>query len=1110
MNTGKYRHFDKLFCSMSAFLLILVLQPSTHAATSWMESSLSATQRANLLLAAMTQEEKLLMVHGKSSRTYVGEVPANARLGIPALNLQDGPAGVSAIMGQVTAFPSPSMVAGSWDIKLMKRYASTMAAEIKGKGANVHLAPMMNINRIPQSGRNFEGYGEDPFLSSRMAEASVLGIQGQGIIATAKHYINNEQEIERNFVSADIDARTLHEIYLPPFKASVQAGVGSIMCAYNKINGVYACENETTQNKWLKRELGFQGWIMSDWWATHSTVASANNGLDMEQPDPNFFGTTLATAIDNGQVSKGRLDDMVRRILIPMFQIGLFDNAPTGSQTADVQSPEHTQVARDGAAQGMVLLKNLNNVLPINTSNIRSIAVIGSAAHTAPIVVGGGSGNVRPPYVISPLQGISNRAGGGITVRYVQGDSGAGVPIPNQYLKTPSGAAGLQGQYYNNTSIAGSPVLSRIDPNLSFGFINGSPGAGVNEKNWSARWSGSLTPPTSGSYTLFLSSDDGSRLYVNGSLAIDNWGDHGNQTKSATLDLIAGQAYSIEVQYYQGGGESSLHLGWNVPGSTPFSAATSLARESDIAIVVVGLSSSEGSDRPNLSLPNDQDELVSAVSGTNPRTIVVAYTPGQILMPWANQVQGILLGGMPGQEGGNALASLLFGDVNPSGKLPMTLAKNTEDYPAQSPEQYPGVNLRAAYSEGSLVGYRHFDSANIAPLFPFGHGLSYTTFSYSDLIVNPVVTTPASDVSVSVNITNTGSRAGEEVAQLYLAFPHDSSEPPKQLKGFEKIALQPGQSQRVTFKLSPELFSFWSAGSESWVVHPGSYQVMVGSSSRDIRQSASFQVRGGTLAGFVYQAEAAVLGGGASIAENHSGYSGTGFVDHFTSVGASTSFHLNAPSTGAYRVSLRYANGIRRTGTISIYVNGVKVRQTDLPQLANWEMWDYKTESLYLNAGHNTVTYQYDNGDSGHVNLDSIIFNSSPNLALNKLVTASSFHNDNNLARYAVDPYRRWSSAFSDPQWIQVDLGATQTISSVLLKWKGGHARTYQIQTSNDGLNWTTISSTTTGDGSLDEWIGLTGSGRFVRVNATVQGSDFGISLGDLEVYGPHDPSAVL
>ncbi len=1097
-------------------LPVLAASSASSCSGSWMDPTLPPGQRADLLLSAMTLDEKIAMVHGGGSSRYVGHVPANARLCIPELNLQDGPAGVGGGMTKVTAYPAPLTVAASWDTDLMQQYGAAMATEQRGKGANVQLAPMMNMIRVPQAGRNWEGYSEDPYLAAQMAAASVRGIQSQGVIATAKHYIDNDQEYRRDSISADIDDRTQHEIYLPPFKASVQAGVGAVMCAYNRINGYYACENAVTQNSLLKGELGFAGWIMSDWGATHSTIPSANNGLDMEMPNGVYFSDTLKSAVQSGQVPQSRLDDMVRRILTAMFQMGLFDRAPSGSPDGDVQSPPHTQFARDAAAQGTVLLKNISNTLPLSTTQVYTVAVIGTAASTDPIVVCGGSGRVNPPYVVTPLQGIISRTeGASITVRYVQGDNVLS-PIPSQYLRTPTGNLGLEGQYFNNTTLSGTAVITRVDANIDFNWYGNSPVTGVYSTNWSVRWTGTLVPTATGTYSLALTSDDGSRLYISDTLVIDNWGEHGDQTRWATVQLTAGQPYSIEVDYYQVAGLSDVHFSWIIPPD--IRGAVAAASQSDVAIVVVGLCSSEGSDRPDLALPVGQDALISAVAQANPRTIVVAYTPAQVLMPWADQVAAILAGWVPGQEGGHALASVLFGDVNPSGRLPMTFARNATDYPVDdNPEQYPGVNRggddwHVSYSEGLRVGYRHFYIQNITPTFPFGHGLSYTTFDYGNLSISPATVLTIGTVTVTVNLTNTGSYAGAEVVQLYLGFPLEASEPPRQLKGFQKVSLQPGQTQQVTFTLAPEAFSFWSAGLRRWVAYPGTYQVMVGASSRDIRLNGSFQVQGGPLAGTIYQAETAALSGGAKVISNHVGYTGDGFVDGYWNVGATTTFTVTADSSRQYNVTLRYANsmglGGRNTAqTLHIYVNGVQVRQTSLPTLANWDMWDYKTETLVLNAGENMIAYKYytDTCDSGHVNLDAIIVGAgeATNLALNKPAMASSNESLTLRPSNAADgdATTRWSSAFTDTEWIQIDLGDTYNVNRVVLNWEAAYGKSYQIQVSGDGTNWMTIYSTTTGHGGIDD-LNVYGVGRYIRMYGTSRGTEWGYSLRELKVYG--------
>jgi beta-glucosidase len=805
------------------------------AAQPWMDTSLPPAARAERLVSAMTLAQELAMVHGTSG-SYVGDVAAVTAEAIPALDLEDGPTGVADRTTQVTAFPAPITIAASWDPTLAQALAEASGAEQAAKGTNIVLGPMMNMDRVPLAGRNFEGFGEDPVLAAAMASAVVLGIQSQGLVATAKHYVGNEQETNRMTISSIVDDRTLREIYVPPFAASVQAGAGAVMCSYNQVNGTFACENSATLTHLLKEELGFKGFVMSDWGATHSTVASANGGLDMEMPDSEYFGAPLVSAVAAGTVPASRVRDMTLRILTSMFAAGLFDRPPTGSINADVQSQAHTDLARSAAAQGTVLLSNDGSPLPLDTTKVHSIAVIGSAADTSPVFQGLGSSmvTVTPGSVRTPRQGIAARAGHGITV----------------------------------------------------GFAGGT--------------------------------------------------------------------------------------------SSPFDDATSLARQSDVAVVVVGVTSSEGSDRTTLSLPDPDDALISAVAHANPKTIVVAYAPAQILMPWAHQVAAILFSGLPGQEEGDAIADVLFGDVNPSGKLPMTIANAAADYPANTALQFPGVGDVVTYSEGFLVGYRSFDARRIAPLFPFGHGLSYTTFGYANLAVSPSKTSPSGKVEVSLDVRNRGQRAGAEVVQFYLGLPAETSEPPLQLKGFQKVLLAPGASQHVTFTLDPTATAFWSAGRQSATVYPGTYSVAVGSSSRDLRLQGSFEVRGGPLSGTVLQAEAAKVCCSATVMSDETGYTGTGFVSGYTAAGAATIFDVAVPTSGSCAVTARYSAALSNqtpqpAHTLSLYVNGQKIRDVAFAPLANLDTWDFETETVELRGGSNTIAYVQDTVDTGGVDLDALI-----------------------------------------------------------------------------------------------------------------------------------------
>eukprot|EP00026_Physarum_polycephalum_P004175 Phypoly_transcript_04192.p1 GENE.Phypoly_transcript_04192~~Phypoly_transcript_04192.p1 ORF type:complete len:642 (+),score=81.05 Phypoly_transcript_04192:243-1928(+) len=514
-----------------------------------------------------------------------------------------------------------------------------MAVEQKGKGTNVMLGPDINLARVPLGGRIFEMFGEDPTLTATLVEASVGGIQSQQVVATAKHYIDNDQEYQRFGISVEVDERTQHELYYPQFQAAVNAGVGAVMCSYNRINGTWACEQPQTLSD-LKNGMGFEGWVMSDWGATHSTVAAANAGLDQEMPGSDFFGSALAQAVSSGQVSQARLDDMVTRILTGLYAVGAMDNpSPTGNLAANVTSDAHAALALALAQNAVALLQNTGNILPLAPSG-KTFAVLGDAGSANPTVAGGGSGSVRPPYVITPLEGIQSRVGSAGKVSYA---------------------------------------------------------------------------PTN-----------------------------------------------------------------------PITTAVEVAKAADYAIVFVGFTSSEGSDRANLSLPYPQDSLISEVAAANPNTIVVLNGPGPVLMPWASSVKAILFGFFPGQESGSAIASVLFGDFNPSAKLPVSFPVKENDWFSGNPNQYPGVNGVVQYTEKLLVGYRWYDNQNITPQWPFGHGLSYTTFDYSDLKVTGTV---ASGLTISLTITNSGKVTGSEVVQLYLSYPSSAGEPPQVFFWFSFIVL---------------------------------------------------------------------------------------------------------------------------------------------------------------------------------------------------------------------------------------------------------------------------------------------------------------------------------
>lgn len=853
MQRPKTLRLSSFLASLVWIVLLFTLAVPTAGAQStvferpWMNTALTPDQRADQLLAQMTLAEKIAMLHGAGG-PYVGNIPANTRLGIPALWLEDGPAGVADGMSGVTAFPAPVGVAASWDTALMNQYGQALGAEESGKGANIALAPTVNILRVPLWGRSFESLGEDPYLTSQMGVANIQGIQSQFVIATVKHYVANNQEFDRTTDSSNVDERTLQEIYMPAFQAAVQQGnVGAVMCSYNRVNDIYACEQPYALNDVLKTQMNFPGFVMSDWGATHSTLQSSAAGLDMQMPDDSFYGSALQTAEQNGQVTIQTINAMVHRILRTMFAVGLFDHPTNGNPGNNVATPAHDQFTKTASEQSTVLLQNTGNILPLNAGSLSSIAVIGSDASTAPMIAGGGSAHVNASSLVTPLQGITGRAGSGVKVQYAEGviANGGEPTITSQYLSPSSGnGPGLFAQFYNNMTLSGSPVLTRVDPQVDFNWGGNSPGSGVNSTQWSAKWTGTITAPQTGTYTFSITSDDGSRLFLNGQKLIDNWRDQASNTQTATISLNAGQSYSIEADYYQNGGLSNMALGWLLPdgSNSPLNQAAALAKSSSVAVVFANDQESEGGDRSSLSLPFNQDQLISAVAQANPNTIVVLNTGAPVLMPWLSQVKGVLEAWYPGQEDGNAIAAVLFGDVNPSGKLPMTFPASNSQVPANTQGQYPGNNDESAYSEGLTVGYRYYDANNLTPLFPFGYGLSYTSFSFSNLSISPGSGAFNGTVTVSATVTNTGSRAGADVVQLYVGFPSGVGEPPKNLKGFQKVSLSAGQAQTVSFTLNSSAFSYWDTTAHNWVVPQGTFHLMLGDSSRNLPLQGNYQV----------------------------------------------------------------------------------------------------------------------------------------------------------------------------------------------------------------------------------------------------------------------------
>ncbi|MDD8016850.1 MAG: glycoside hydrolase family 3 C-terminal domain-containing protein [Bacteroidota bacterium] len=823
---------------MKHFLVISLLLCSTllFGQETYKNPAAKVEDRVTDLLKRMTLEEKVDMLSG----TGFDSKP-NARLGIPELKMTDGPVGVR--WNQSVAFPAAIMLAATFDTSLAHRYGWALARETKAKERNTILGPCVNINRVPHGGRNFESYGEDPFLTSRIAVSYVKGVQSEGVVATTKHFAVNNQETERTTINAKVDKRALYEIYFPAFKAAVQeANTQAVMCAYNKLNGPYCSENEMLLNKVLKDEWKFNGLVMSDWGAVHSTLGVATYGLDLEMPGGDFLTKEkLLPLIKDGKVKESTIDDKIKRMLSVMFRMGYFDKQ---LDKPVANAPEHRAVALDVARAGIVLLKNNKNILPLNPSAYKSIAVIGPNADVLR-TGGGGSSMVVPVSSESPLAGIK-KTFSSASVSFAVGARLMGdVPsIEPQYFFLPNDTTntnGLAAEYFDNKELKGEPKLRRIDKNIDFHWEDGKPAEGIREDSFSVRWTGRLRAPVSGVYEITIASDDGMRLCIDNQLILNHWSDHAVEARTTKFTLEAGKFYDIKVEYYENAGWASALLGWIKPNDNKLSTAVELAKKSELAIIFAGNSQfqeSEGFDRQSIDLSESQIELINEVSKVNSNTVVVLNAGAQMnLLPWIDNVRALVWAFFPGQEGTQALMEMLTGSVNPSGKLPFTIAKRWEDYPAYG--NFPGVDSTVEYKEGILVGYRYFDTKKVEPLFPFGFGMSYTTFELS----NAKVKAKGKDTyEVTVSVKNRGSVAGAEVVQLYLKDKKPKVlRPEKELKAFSKVFLNPGEEKTVVMQLNASSFQYYDDLKNVWSKSTGGYQVLVGSSSENI--SCSVEIK---------------------------------------------------------------------------------------------------------------------------------------------------------------------------------------------------------------------------------------------------------------------------
>ena len=808
----------------------------------YFDKTLSIEERVEDLLKRMTLEEKIEMLGGTGFETKVIE-----RLGIPPLNMADGPLGVR--WDNSTALPSGILLGATWNPEIVTEFGKVLATETKAKGRHVILAPCVNIARIPVGGRNFESFGEDPFLTSRITVNYIKGVQNENVVATVKHFAANNQEHQRDFVNTIVEERTLNEIYFPAFKSAVEeANVLAVMCAYNKLNGPYCSENDYLLVDVLKNKWKFNGLVMSDWGAVHNSLPVFNSGLDLEMPTGKYLNAdSLFQKIKSGELSELKLDDKVRRILRVMFTIGLFDGYQYDS--TKVNTDKHKQVALNIAKDGIVLLKNENSILPLDLNKIKSIAVIGPNSKVA-ITGGGGSSMVVPFKSVSPLEALQNKIGDKVKINFTQGSmiDGDTNPIDPRLLFTNRDEKenGFKSEYFTNMNLEGEPARLNIDKSISFMWNDKGPFEDFQKDNFSVRWTGYLKPDKSDKYTFDVSSDDGVRLYIDDKLIINDWNDHAVLTNSYTMELNAGQLYKIKLEYYEKGGGAIIKFGWRKPNEQLISDAITAAKNSDIAIVFAGTNAnyeSEGFDRKDLVLPNEQDDLIKRVAEANPNTIVVLTTGSPVLMDdWLNNVDGLIEAWFAGEQAGSAIVEVLLGETNPSGKLPMTFPKRWEDCSAF--DSYKKLDGTTIYEDGIYVGYRHFEKNNIKPLFPFGFGLSYTTFKYNDLKLSSKDVNHNDKLLVKLSVKNTGNVNGSEVVQLYIKDIQSSIDRPvKELKGFKKVNLNPGEEKVVEFTIDKNALSFFDPKTKEWTAENGEFEILIGSSSQDIKLKEKFTLK---------------------------------------------------------------------------------------------------------------------------------------------------------------------------------------------------------------------------------------------------------------------------
>jgi beta-glucosidase len=811
-----------LTCLMSASLCSPLLRAQGPVPV-----SPAIEQKADAMLAKMTLVQKIDLIGGEDWM-YIRAVPD---AGFPRLKMSDGPMGIRT-WGPSTAYPAGIGMAAAWDPALAERIGNSIARDARARGVNFLLGPGVNIYLSPMNGRNFEYLGEDPYLTSRLAVGYIKGVQSQGVIATVKHFAANNQEYDRHNVSSDVDERTMREIFLPAFEAAVkEANVGSVMDSYNLLNGVHATQSKYLNIDILRKAWGFQGIVMSDWISTYDGIGAANGGLDLEMPDGQFMNRkTLLPAIKDGKVTTATIDEKVRRIFITALRFNFLDR-PQLDLSESLLNQAGRAAALEGAREGITLLKNDGGVLPLSTDKVKTIAVLGPDAWPA-VTGAGGSSTVTPFQSVSILAGLSNYAAAKVNVLYARG-----LPTVDEIVSQTKYDGPVKVEKFSNDKFTGeskSSTASRI--------VTAPPGDWTPNPppQTSVRYTANFTPAKSGDYLFIASASgfDNYKLMVNGKQVAEQERREGQAPQTAIVSLVGGKAASIQLDYTGDAAAPHINLGIHGMDDLLTPEAKRLASMADAVVIAAGYSDtteSEGSDR-TFALPWGQELLIKTAAAANKNTIVTITAGGAVDMRnWIDSVPALLHNWYPGQEGGMAIAEIIFGARNPEGKLPATFDRSWDENPVHD-SYYSKIAAdgipHVKYTQGLFYGYRYYTSANKKPLFPFGFGLSYTNFAFSNLAVSPVSAKAGDEVSVSFDVANTGARDGAEVAELYVGDPSATvKRPVMELKGFEKVRLAAGEKKHITLKLNNRSFAYFDEASRDWKIDPGKFTISVGDSS---------------------------------------------------------------------------------------------------------------------------------------------------------------------------------------------------------------------------------------------------------------------------------------